>query len=174
MLDVASKSIYKSKLEDLYKDTLYNEKYKFFYDYNYRDIRESSNSDWNRREFVSVDKEGNILGVIGYGFDRCGDYVNNFCIINFSRNKVVFGRDVAQAFNEIFTKYNHRKITFTVVIGNPIEKTYDRLMAKYGGRIVGTYMQHVKLIDNKYYDIKLYEIFRDDFMKTINGKVEEE
>jgi RimJ/RimL family protein N-acetyltransferase len=173
LLDVASKSIYKSKIEDMYKDTFYDEKYKFFHDDNYRDGRELPDSDWQRRTFVSLDNNGNILGIISYSFNRCADFVSNFGIINFSDNKVVFGRDVAQAFEEIFTKYNHRKITFSVVVGNPIERSYDRLMEKYGGRIVGTYKQHVKLIDNKYYDSKLYEIFREDFMEAriMKGKV---
>lgn len=171
MLDIASKSIYKTKIEDLYKDTWYDEKYKFFHDENYREGHDIPNSDWQRREFVSVDKDGKVLGLISYSFNRCADYVSNLGIINFSDNKVVFGRDVAKAFEEIFTKYNHRKITFSVVVGNPIERSYDNLMKKYGGRIIGTYNKHVKLIDNNYYDSKLYEIFREDFMKATGKEV---
>jgi RimJ/RimL family protein N-acetyltransferase len=68
--------------------------------------------------------------------------------------------------DEMFTKYNFRKLEFSVVVGNPIEKSYDRLIYKYGGRIVGTYKKHTRLMDNKYYDEKLYEIFRDDYIKN--------
>jgi hypothetical protein len=56
------------------------------------------------------------------------------------------------------------------VIGNPIEKSYDKLIHKYGGRVVGTYKQHTKLIDNKLYDEKFYEIFRDDYIKNKANK----
>jgi DNA polymerase-3 subunit alpha len=46
------------------------------------------------------------------------------------------------------------------------EKVVEYLMKKYGGRVVGTYKQQVKLIDNKFYDEKIYEIFREDYMKA--------
>jgi hypothetical protein len=52
------------------------------------------------------------------------------------------------------------------VIGNPIEETYDRLCAKYGGRILCIQKDETKLEDNKYYDVKLYEIMREDYMKA--------
>jgi RimJ/RimL family protein N-acetyltransferase len=94
--------------------------------------------------------------------------VDALWIINFSDNKIVFGNDVRIAMDEIFTKYNFRKLTFSVVIGNPIEKQYDKLISKYGGRVVGTYKENVKLMDNRYYDEKYYEIFREDYLRQKN------
>ena len=64
-----------------------------------------------------------------------------------------------------------RKLEFTVVVGNPIEKTYDKLIKKYGGNIVGVKHKNCKLIDNKYYDEKIYEIFREDYIKNRYGKI---
>ena len=66
------------------------------------------------------------------------------------------------------TKNNHlfRNINFLLVIGNPIEKMYERLVKKYNGRVVGIRKSHTKLIDNKYYDVKEYEVFREDYLKT--------
>lgn len=154
---------YVDQLATLLTRTWYDDKYKFYHD-SWHEKVEVEKSDWNKRQFVSLDKKGNVLRYIGYSIDRDADYISNFWIINFSDNKVIFGRDVAQAFEDIFIKYNFRKITFSVTIGNPIEKSYDSLMKKYGGRIVGTYKEHVKLIDNKLYDSKVYEIFRKDFI----------
>ena len=71
----------------------------------------------------------------------------------------VFG----QALKDIFEKFHFRKLIFSVVIGNPIEKTYDRMIQKYGGRIVGIQRQQVKLIDGQFYDVKMYEILSDDY-----------
>jgi hypothetical protein len=42
---------------------------------------------------------------------------------------------------------------------------YDRLVKKFGGRVVGVYKDDCLLIDNKYYDYKTYEIFKDEYMK---------
>ena len=51
-----------------------------------------------------------------------------------------------------------------MVIGNPIERTYDKLCQKYGGRIIGIEKEETKLQDNKYYDVKRYEILRSEYV----------
>lgn len=84
-------------------------------------------------------------------------------IINFTDNKATFGMDAGQALRDIFEKFHFRKLVFVVVIGNPIEKTYDRMIARYGGRIIGIQSQQVKLIDGQFYDVKMYEILLDDY-----------
>ena len=66
-------------------------------------------------------------------------------------------------------KYNFRKIEFTVIVGNPIEKMFDKYIGKYGGRIVGIGKESVKLPDNLFYDSKLYEIFKVDFLARFNN-----
>lgn len=68
-----------------------------------------------------------------------------------------------KAFKDIFEKFRLHKLSFSVVVGNPIESQYDRLIEKYGGRIVGIQKAQTKLIDNKYYDVKLYEILADQY-----------
>jgi RimJ/RimL family protein N-acetyltransferase len=168
MLDVANK--YKDKIEELYYNTWYDDKYKFYFNSCWREKHNINDSNWNDINFISVDKDKNVLGLIGYQVDRGNDYVSCLYIINFSNNKITFGKDVGEVLDAIFTKFNFRKLEFSVVVGNSIEKSYDKLIHKYGGRIVGTYKQHTKLIDNKYYDEKFYEIFREDYLrnKTIN------
>lgn len=61
-------------------------------------------------------------------------------------------------------------MNFIVVVGNPIEKSYDKMIKKYGGRIVGTYKEDVKLIDGEYYDKKLYEILASEYFSTIESQ----
>ena len=85
--------------------------------------------------------------------------------MNFYDKNVTFSRDLYIFLTDLFNKFNFRKIEFTVVIGNPAEVMYDRIMDKYGGSIVGIKKLSTKLIDGKYYDVKMYEIFKDDFNK---------
>jgi hypothetical protein len=134
MLDIALK--YTDELKKLYINTWYNEKYKY---YNYRSFYELpkfEESTWDGDDFVSLNKEGKIIGAIGYSINRPTESVYGLGILNFTDDPT-FGKDVLQVIQDIFEKFNFRKLSFCVVIGNPIEKTYDRLAAKYGGRIVG-------------------------------------
>ena len=164
MLDIALK--YKDELQKLYINTWHQEKYKYYNFDSYWSNPTLRENTWDAHEFVSVDKSGNVIGFIHYEVNRITISVCGLGIINFTDNMFTFGKDVLQAIKDIFEKYNFHKLSFSVVIGNPIEKTYDKLVAKYGGRIVGTEKQHTMLYDHKYYDVKRYEILREDYMKT--------
>lgn len=165
MLDVALKYI--DELKKLYINTWHQDKYKY---YNYQcfwKMPTFDESTWDGHDFVSLNKKGEIVGAIGYSINRPTESVCGLGIINFTdTNDVTFGKDVIQAIKDIFEKYNFRKLSCCVVIGNPIEKTYDKLIPKYGGRIVGIEKQETKLCDNRYYDVKRYEILREDYIRV--------
>jgi len=170
MLDVANK--YEKELQLLFVDTWYKDKYKYYHYACFYDAYKNSDSTWEGNRFVSKNKSGNIIGYIGYSLSRTNDYANGLCAINFTDNKVVFGRDLIQVLDDIFTKFNIRKLSFSVVVGNPVERSYDRLIKQYGGSIVGIKKKEVKLMDNKYYDSKMYEIFREDYLLHKNKNKE--
>lgn len=170
MLDLAYKHEDEIRLKMF--DTWYDEKYKFYHSSVYHDVYalEGNNGDWDSRQFVSLDASGRVIGLIGYGIDRTTEIANGFGAINFSDNSITFGMDLARVIDDVFCKFNMKKLEFSVVIGNPIEKSYDKMVSKYGGRIVGVLKQHFKLVDNKYYDNKMYEIFREDYIKAKEKK----
>ena len=155
--------LYKHEIPKLYQSIWFNEKYKY---YNYSttwhtfEIDEKTN-DWH--EFVSVNEEGKVIGYIHYYVVRSTLCCCRFGAINFTDDKS-FGRDILQVIKDIFERFNFHKLQFSVVIGNPAEKSYDRLCQKYGGRILCIEKDETKLDDNKYYDVKLYEILRDEYM----------
>ena len=55
-------------------------------------------------------------------------------------------------------------MNFSVAVGNPIERSYDRWVEKYNGRIVGIQKDHYLGIDNVFRDRKLYEVFNPDLV----------
>ena len=170
MLDNALK--HADALKMLHLDTWHDEKYKF---YNYRcfwELPTLKENTLDGHDFVSINDKGDIIGAIGYCIMRDTESVCGLGIINFTGDKA-FGKDVLQAIKDIFEKYNFRKLSWCVVVGNPIERTYDKLCAKYGGRIVGTEKEETKLFDNKYYDVKRYEILRLDYMKKTKRSTRE-
>jgi hypothetical protein len=156
MLDIACR--HEEELKKLFLETWHSDHYKYWTFGCYSDQYEPAKNTWDKTEFVSLDSAGKVIGYIAYDVDRNTRNTSGLSALSFTQNKVVFGRDLLQAMKNIFDKYHFRKIDFSVVCGNPIERSYDRLVNKFGGRIVGTKTEHCRLIDGKYYDLKLYEV----------------
>jgi hypothetical protein len=165
---------YKKQLEDMYMEVAFKDKYKYlessrFIDYGF-DLEDSS---WSQLDFVSVDKHNNIIGFLSAKLNRNNDSVSNLNVVNFHEINITFSKDFRQFLDDLFFKFNFRKINFGVVVGNPAEKMYDKYVQKYNGRVVGVKKDDVILYDNKYYDFKLYEIHRKN-IKTECGCYEKD
>lgn len=156
----------KEELQKKFRSTWFSEKYKFWNCSNYYEDRQLAESTWSNHQFVSLDNNGAVIGYIGYWIDRENDLVEGLNIINFTENRVTFGIDIGNALRDIFEKFHFRKLNFAVVVGNPIESTYDRMIEKYHGRIVGVQEKQVRLIDGQFYDKKLYEVLAEDYLKA--------
>lgn len=167
MLEPAIK--YKEQLENLQYNIWFEDKYKYWNSDTYYNSMQIESDTWNKHQFVSV-YNGEVIGLIEYSIVRSSDIACNLSIINFSNDKIIFGKDLIQALKDIFEKYKFRKLQFSVIIGNPIEKTYDKMINKYGGRIVGVYKDDAKLIDGEYYDRKLYEITAKEYFDKVGKK----
>lgn len=161
---------HEKKLKIKLRQTWNNEKYKFYDVENYREDIELETSSWLAHDYVSVYKE-EVIGYIRYQIDRPSEYVFGLGIINFEKDhKAVFAKDLGTALKDIFEKYNFRRLEWNVIVGNPVEKSYDKMCQRYGGRIVGTYTKRNRLIDGHYYDEKLYEIDKSDYDRAVNSK----
>lgn len=161
MLDVAIN--HTEELKSKFFSIWFKERYKYWVNSNYYEEFEIAKNTWNNHQFVSM-RDDKIIGYIGYSLDRASDFVCGLSIINFEgKASWTFSIDLGNALVDIFEKYNFRKLCFSVVVGNSIEKTYDKLCKKYGGRIVGVQREHTRLIDGKFCDEKLYEILREDY-----------
>lgn len=161
MLDLALN--HQTELIKKLRNTWFDDKYMYYEYSTYCSDVKLAEDTWNSHQFVSIDSSGNIIGYIEYDISRSTLNCSGLGIINFSDNNIVFGKDVKRAIQDIFEKFHFNKLSFCVVVGNPIEKQYDKLIDKYGGRVVGVQLSQTKLIDNNYYDVKLYEISADNY-----------
>ena len=133
------------EMEKKMRDTWGKEKYWYYHRCSYFSPQVIKEDTWTDTQFVSLNSAGEVTGYLGYGIDRECRYVTYLAIINFT-DDISFGSNVMK-----------------MVKGNPVEQKYDRLIDRYGGRIVGVHKDHVMLPDGKYYDEKIYEISRDDY-----------
>ena len=159
--------LYEGELRYKMIETWYDEKYKYLSGL-YCDIDQMQTSTKDTHQFVSVNADDKVIGFISYNIDRNTNNVYNLGIVNFTNEKITFGADLQQAISDIFEKFNFHKLSFFVLIGNPIEKQYDKLVKKYHGRIIGIVKEEMKCFDGKYYDVKLYEILRDEYMQYLS------
>lgn len=165
MLDVAIR--HKEELIELFRSIWFKEKYKFWNCGNWYEEWSPEESTWNSCQFVSLNGKGNVIGFMGYHIDRGNDFIYALNIINFTDDMATFGLDCGKILRDLFERFHFRKVNFKVVVGNPIEKTYDRIIEKYGGSICGYQRKNVRLIDNQFYDEKIYEIFADEYFGRV-------
>lgn len=164
----------------LFKDEIKKEHLRVWYDEQYQYYFGSYNNspwfddedkgDFNTRVFASLDpKDNSVIGMISYHIDRVANNVTQFAVINYHiddiRKKVIYGRDVAQVIDDIFVRFNHHKMEWFVIQGNPIEKSYDRLCEQLGGRIIGT-ITDATVINGRFHNDKMYELMQEDYLKN--------
>ena len=153
---------YSSQIEQEKIKIIENEdQYKFvnISSYWYSNFLKLPDSEWDEIVRVSF-AEDKVLGLFKATIDREINHVSSLMIVNFNLKKISFTfiKDLESFVRYLIEYKKFRKISFTVVIGNPAEKMYDKFIEKYNGRVVGIKKNEVKLLDGKFYDLKLYEI----------------
>ena len=152
---------YKDQLSKLYVQAMSDPKYKFLRCEGYTDFTISiDDTTWSRHQYVSVNSKGEVIGYLSASIDNTVPIVSSLYIANFYERNVTFSKDFYAFLDTLMTRYS--KVSFTVVVGNPAETMYDRVIKKYGGRVVGIKEDHVS-IDGALYDFKMYEILRRNY-----------
>lgn len=162
MIDIAIR--HTEELVDKFRATWFEDKYKYWNFTNYYEDWKPGENTWNNHEYVILNSSNEIVGFIGYEINRANEYVTGLNIINFTDDCILFGVNVMRVIQDIFEKFHFRKLCFSVVVGNPIEPKYDCLVDKFGGRVVGIQEKHVRLMDGKWYDVKMYEILEENYI----------
>jgi len=125
---------------------------------------EVKEDDYHELQMVSL-KHGRILGYFSCSFDRTCRKAYEIIAVNFLGEKnLSFARDMFSFLDGIFVKYGMNKVEWSVTIGNPAEAQYDRIIKRYGGKVIGIRHETCSLVDGTRCDMKLYELMRRDYM----------
>jgi len=162
---------YQEKLNKLWQSIIFQDKYKYYNDSIFWSYKVSLSEDsWNTMQMVSVDKDDDIVGYLCAYIDRQCNKVSGIAAINFYDLNITFSKDFYIFLSELFTKYMFNKIEWKVVVGNPAEKMYDKIVSKYGGNIIGVQHKSTILQDMTLCDEKFYELFRKDYLNSKSDK----
>jgi hypothetical protein len=162
--------LYKNALPSCFAEASMDVRNKFYTDGYWNCDEIMANSGWSKLSFVSVDSSENIVGLIMAQIDHNSHFASDLSMIRFlkeSKYDMLFAKDLKKFFIMIFEYYKYCKLDFSVCIGSPNEKIYDRFAEKYGGRIVGIKKRNFKLMDGTICDQKFYEILIEDFLKAL-------
>lgn len=164
MLDLAIN--HAPELQAKYRATIFDERYKYYRrtpggEY-YIPIADNSH---DAVQFVSLD-ETEVIGYFSVKVNRLTQTGYDLEAIHFSsKQSPIFTQDIYNFFSALYLTFGLNRLTWSVVVGNPAERFYDRLVDNFGMRIVGTFKDEVMLYDGQLYDLKYYEYFKDDFLK---------
>ena len=80
---------------------------------------------------VNNNDERKLLGYLAYKVNMNALCAYNFGLISFDKGNVIVGKDLYEKMQELL-KTMHR-IEWRMIGGNPVERSYDKFCAKYGG-----------------------------------------
>lgn len=160
MLEIAKK--YEQELQAKFLETWYDMKYQYYRDTSGDRIPQIADNCYDRRDFVSLDNEGNLIGFISYFYNDTTRSASQFGIINFGESSTIFARDVLQVIGDIFFKFKLDRIEFWCFEDNPATRGYRQFIKRFGGKEAGHLRRTCRLMDGELHDAVIFEILRED------------
>lgn len=156
---------YITQIQEKYAECMYDLNYQWYFGYRGTALPQIDSNNYNDHKFASVDKDGNVIGYISYCTNDPANSCYNFGAISFNKGNIEFVRDIKQALDDIFYKYNFDRIEFCCFDGNPVLRNYRNFIKRHGGREIGIYKRCNRLMDGKLYDSVAFEILKEDYIK---------
>lgn len=160
MLDIAKK--HEKEFQEKYIETWYDLQYQYYRDSSGDRIPQLADNCYDRRDFVSLNDDGEVIGFISYFFNDVNSTASQFGIISFDIGNREFAKDVLQVIADIFFKFHLDRIEFWCFDDNPATNGYRAFIKRFGGREVGHLRRSCKLMDGNFHDSVIFEILRED------------
>jgi hypothetical protein len=155
--------LYSEQVKEKMINCWYDEYYKYYSGWTGNNLPELPDNCYETHNFVSVDKEDNVIGYISYHINYVNMTADNFGIISFDKGNLMFAKDLYTAIKNLFKVYHMNRISWNMIVGNPVYTSYKRFIKKYGGRECAYYRQCARLMDGLLYDSISFEILSSEF-----------
>lgn len=135
------------------------------------------NNNGNKLQYVSLNKAGgSVIGYIECSLNRVTHTAFSVEAIRFTKDpEGEFSADLCRFVHMLFYRYGLKKMSWSVVVGNPAEVFYDFLVKTYPCfREVGVFKEDVLLDDGKLYDLKFYETTAEGFLRDFGEILKED
>lgn len=155
--------LYSEQVKEKMINCWYDEYYKYYSGWTGNNLPELPDNCYETHNFVSVDKEDNVIGYISYHINYTNMTADNFGIISFDKGNLMFAKDLYTAIKNLFKVYHMNRISWNMIVGNPVYTSYKRFIKKYGWRECAYYRQCARLMDGLLYDSISFEILSSEF-----------
>jgi RimJ/RimL family protein N-acetyltransferase len=144
------------------------EKYKFLLNGDWTCIKNQQEDNWNSN-YLFVEKDGEPIGYICYTMKRPQQFPSENGLFILPE---YWGYDVPMVAlkkwaDMMLLERNYHKLVLTSHPENTHLYSILEEASKVGLRKVGTFKNHVLLIDNNYYDQSIFELSREDYIKEL-------
>ena len=98
-------------------------------------VPELDKSNEHRRQLVSVDEAGNVIGYIAFNVNWTTRSAEQWGMISFDKGNLKFVRDLRNTILDLFYKENFNRVEWRCFADNLAGKGYDKFIKRYGGRV---------------------------------------
>ena len=159
--------LYVNELAKLVGETTTDPRYKWWHGSTPTSIIEVEDTFWTKIQLVKLNRENKIIGYYNAAYARPENYISNISCMNFNlKDKMAFSIGLKEFLNYLVNVVRVPKISWISYVGNPMEKAYDKLCEKHGGRIVGI-EDFTTLIENKMYGSKYYQWLNKEWREKL-------
>lgn len=120
----------------------------------------------HKRQYVSIDKNGNVIGYIVHNIDWCTRSAQQWGMISFDKGNLEFVRDLYRTVSSLFLTENFNRVEWWCFTDNPAVRGYERFIRRFGGRIAGMLHNAVAFSDGSLHDEYIFEILKEDVKVT--------
>mgnify|MGYP006380560877 CR=1 FL=1 len=153
--------LYRDEVTKKYVETWYDLKYMWYYTHGCEELK-LPDSNYEKHNFVCVNSGDAVTGYFSYSIDWRAKSIYSVGAMSFVDNNVLFMRDILNHFKDMFENHNIQRLEFWAYTDNPVNKTYSKLVSKFGGREVGILRKSNMAMDGKLHDTVIYEILKED------------
>ena len=154
--------LYEEKLQKANIESWYDLKNKYWHGWCSEYKISLDNNNGQCHQFVSIDKNDNVIGYISSSVDWTNMSANCFGMISFDKGNLQFVKDLHTVINDIFYKYKFNRIEWFCYADNPAMKGYRKFIKRFGGRECGYLRQTTKLMDGNMHESVTFQILKED------------
>lgn len=85
-------------------------------------------------QFAIVDSKDKLVGYVGYKIDWYASQAHRFGLMSFDRGNPLIGKELFGIMDNLINTLCIHRIEWSMVSGNPAERSYDKFCNKYNGR----------------------------------------